>query len=125
MFSLRRKMPACRWFAEGRRQRFYARNGLKTTLGPLTALLCPVEIRRLMRSFSDHAVPSYPTRIQTKTKPCRPALRLMWVRWCCLSSWALRGVNCHRIRQGVGFSWVFASACIIAFECGPFDLVDG
>src|SRR5436305_10797291 len=71
-------MPAYRWFAEGKRQRFYARNGLKTTLEPWKP-------------------PAVPTRNR------------VWMLIC----------------QGAGFSWVFALACIISFECGRFDLVAG
>src|SRR5438874_12408163 len=72
------KMPAYRWFAEGKRQRFYARNRLKTTLEPWKP-------------------PAVPTRNR------------VWMLIC----------------QGAGFSWVFALACIISFECGRFDLVAG
>src|SRR6202043_2717460 len=55
-FTLHRKMPPNRLRRKGKRQRFYARNTVKTTLDP--------PIGRLMRSLWAHrAHPSYQTRV--------------------------------------------------------------
>jgi hypothetical protein len=57
-------MPHPRLPRKGKRQRFYARNAVKTTLDPCTAPRCSAEPRRLTRSnWALRANPSYQTRI--------------------------------------------------------------
>src|ERR1700721_1783873 len=62
-FTLRRKMPRPHLARKGKRQRFYARNAIKTTLDWSTVRRCSGRFEHLMRPFWATPANSYPTSI--------------------------------------------------------------